>query len=140
MPVGIMSVTATESEFATGETDTPEIEIPSVGKVPNPDYVEENKTYEVIERREANVKHFRLEDGTYEAVTYGYPVHRKDANGEWQDIDNRLFSAAVSGKNVYSTADNRVTFSEHIGNGELTFSNKVSLTHFCITIFGDIDF
>ena len=130
MLFGMMPVTALELETTTGEISTPEAEtaVPSVDIFPNSDYVEENQTYEVIERREANVKHFRLEDGSCVAVSYGYPVHRKDANGEWQDIDNRLFSAAVSGKNVYSTADNRVTFSEHIGNGELMTLNENGYT------------
>ena len=31
--------------------------------------------YEVTELREANVKHFALEDGTYTAVMYGSAVH-----------------------------------------------------------------
>ena len=41
---------------------------------------------EITSLREENVKHFRLADGTYEAVVYTHPVHRKDENGVWQDI------------------------------------------------------
>ena len=121
MLFGMMPVTALETETTTSETSIPEAEtaVPSVGKVPNPDYTEESQTCEVIERREANVKHFRLEDGSYEAVAYGYPVHRKDADGEWQDIDNRLFSKVVGGKAVHATADSRVTFANQAGSGAL---------------------
>ena len=32
---------------------------------------------EEISLREENVKHFRLSNGTYQAVVYGSPVHRK---------------------------------------------------------------
>ena len=121
MLFGMMPVTALETETTTSETSIPEAEtaVPSVDIVPNPDYTEESQTREVIERREANVKHFRLEDGSYEAVAYGYPVHRKDADGEWQDIDNRLFSKVVGGKAVHATADSRVTFANQAGSGAL---------------------
>ena len=46
---------------------------------------------EILSLREENVKHFRLDNGTYEAVIYGEAVHRKDKNGEWTDIDNSLY-------------------------------------------------
>ena len=51
---GMMPVTALETEIMTGETNIPEAEtaVPSVGKEPNPDYVEESQTREVTERRE----------------------------------------------------------------------------------------
>ena len=46
--------------------------------------------FEVVERREETVKHFRDADGSYVAAQYNYPVHELDDNGEWQDIDNTL--------------------------------------------------
>ena len=49
------------------------------------------EVFEVVDYREANVKHFYMGDGTYQALTYPEAVHRKDANGTWQDIDNDLF-------------------------------------------------
>ena len=45
---------------------------------------------EVESLREENVKHFSLPDGTYEAIIYTEPVHRKDKDGIWQDIDNTI--------------------------------------------------
>ena len=45
---------------------------------------------ELTDLREQNVKHFRLEDGSFTAVTYDYPVHYQDADGRWQNIDNTL--------------------------------------------------
>ena len=68
---------------------------------------------EIKERREENVKHFRREDGTAEAIVYGYAVHRKDENGVWQDIDNRLTTKIQNGMTVYSTKDERIKFAKH---------------------------
>ena len=62
--------------------------------------------YEVEDLREENVKHFSLPDGTYQAVSYGGAVHRKNEDGEWVDIDNRL----VSSGSDYATEDGRISF------------------------------
>lgn len=66
--------------------------------------------FEVEAMREENVKHFHLEDGSFQAVTYGSAVHRKDADGKWQDIDNTLVLQNVKGTNRYSAPNSRVTF------------------------------
>ncbi len=63
-----------------------------------PETIEETKIVEVVERREESIKHFRLPDGSYEAVSYAGAVHRKDANGVWQDIDNDLTLKTVGTK------------------------------------------
>ena len=60
--------------------------------------------------REENVKHFALENGKYQAVVYGDPVHRKDENGAWQDIDNRLYLKNKKGVSVYETENGRISF------------------------------
>ena len=46
---------------------------------------------EIEDKREENVKHFLLPDGSYEAIVYTDAVHRKDTNDNWVDIDNRLY-------------------------------------------------
>ena len=74
--------------------------------------------YEVTERREANVKHFALEDGTYTAVMYGSAVHTQDAAGNWQDIDNRL---AASGSE-FATSNARIKFAKKITGNETLFA------------------
>ncbi|MGY0374216.1 polymorphic toxin type 8 domain-containing protein [Clostridium sp. JNZ J1-5] len=51
-----------------------------------------NIVKEEEDKREENIKHFLLEDNTYEAVIYKDPVHYKE-NGKWQDIDNTLVEA-----------------------------------------------
>lgn len=44
---------------------------------------------EVVELREANVKHFKMSDHSMTAVVYGEDVHYWE-DGSWQDIDNEL--------------------------------------------------
>lgn len=62
----------------------------------NNDIISEEITDEVvvleedISLREENTKQFILSDGTKKAVSYSQPVHYKDENGEWIDINNAL--------------------------------------------------
>jgi len=44
---------------------------------------------EDTERREENIKHFRMSDGTIQAAQYAIPVHFEQ-NGQWVDYDNTL--------------------------------------------------
>ena len=74
--------------------------------------------YEVTERREANVKHFALEDGTYTAAMYGSVVHTQDAEGNWQDIDNRLSDSGSE----FSTSNARIKFAKKITGSENLFT------------------
>lgn len=66
---------------------------------------------EIVSLREENVKHFQLPNGTVEAVVYGEPVHRKDADGIWQDIDNNLAMRGNS-TTIYETTDMRTAFAK----------------------------
>ena len=70
--------------------------------------------------REENVKHFRMPDGSYTAVAYNNPVHRKDSNGNWQDIDNRMNESTVKNKQAFVTADGRTVFSKKINSDDST--------------------
>ena len=74
--------------------------------------------YEVVERREANVKHFALEDGSYTAVMYNSAVHTQDAEGNWQDIDNRLSDSGSE----FSTSNARIKFAKKITGNETLFT------------------
>ena len=40
--------------------------------------------------REENIKYFDLSDGTSKAVMYSEPIHYKNSEGKWVDIDNAL--------------------------------------------------
>ena len=85
--------------------------------------------YEVAELREESAKHFHLEDGSYVAAQYGYPVHYVDDAGSFQDIDNSLAEASGG---VYANPNARIKFAKkingsatlfalHDGNTKLTF-------------------
>lgn len=73
---------------------------------------------ELIDRREENVKHFRRADGSIDAIVYGYAVHAKDKNGNWHDIDNRLFLDESNSKK-YKTLDNRIAFASTADSGNI---------------------
>lgn len=70
--------------------------------------------------REENVKHFKMPDGSYTAVVYSNPVHRKDSYGAWQDIDNRMNESTVKNKQAYITSDGRTVFSKKINSKDST--------------------
>ena len=77
---------------------------------------------EIIDLRTENTKHFDLGNGTYQAVSYGEAVHRKNASGEWQDIDNTLSITSVKGEKNYISKDSRVTFSNEFVNSQKVFT------------------
>lgn len=78
---------------------------------------------EVTGLREENVKHFRLEDGTYLAAQYDQPVHYEE-NGEWKDIDNTLIlQSAQDSEDVdgYVNTDNpfKIKLAKHADSKKL---------------------
>ena len=78
--------------------------------------LEDTSIEEIEELREENVKHFRMPDGKYKAVVYSEPVHRKDSEGNWQDINNTLVATEEDGVTNYATFDGRIKFSKNIKN------------------------
>lgn len=86
--------------------------IQTVTNIQNTDYIESGVVRELESRREENVKHFLMPDNTVQAVVYANAVHRKDADGIWQDISNDLSLKQIKGVTQYSTADERVMFAE----------------------------
>ena len=80
---------------------------------------------EVTSLREENVKHFRLSDGTYEAIVYAEPVHRKDKDGVWQEIDNTIELQNYRGLAKYETQDLRISFASSFrANSEIFTLNE----------------
>lgn len=86
--------------------------------------------------REASVKHFRLDDGSYIAIGYETPVHYQADDGTWVDIDNTLelqeqvvMRSASSSANtpaditsgVYAAVndDRAISFPAKLGDGAL---------------------
>jgi len=90
------------------------------------------EVYELVDRREENVKHFKLSDGTVTAVMYETPVHYLDSDGEWQDIDNTL----ADDGSEYATSNSRVKFAKKTtGNGVL-FTLHENNTKIAISLDG----
>ena len=101
------------TQSAIGITEgSSDMDVEEYGASPNNETQEELVLSEVVSRREENVKHFDLGHGRFQAVAYGNAVHRKDENGVWQDIDNRLYPAKDRA-DLYATADGRTTVSAY---------------------------
>ncbi|MBR2968269.1 MAG: DNRLRE domain-containing protein, partial [Clostridia bacterium] len=80
-------------------------------------YSYEGVAYEAVELREESAKHFHLEDGSYVAAQYAYPVHIADEGGKLIDINNTLAEASGG---VYANPSARIKFAKKItGNGNL---------------------
>ena len=115
IPVAALAATP---EGASSETNLTE------SSTSNSNYTEiiNTKVTELTALRTETSKHFKLTDGTYQAVYYGVPVHRKDANGMWQDIDNSLYLVSKNGSSTLKTHDNRAVFAKEFVFGEPVFS------------------
>ena len=79
---------------------------------------QEEHIYEDEELREANVKHFRLDDGSYVAAQYPFAVHTKDEDGVLRDIDNSLSDNGSD----FSTSNARIKFAKKINGSETLFT------------------
>ena len=99
--VGAFSISAEENE---------QINENIVSEDETPIYEYKGQVYEAEELREESVKHFHLEDGSYVAAQYNSPVHYKDENGAWQDIDNTLHPSGSD----YSNSNARIKFSKRL--------------------------
>ena len=105
---GSLPATAVAPLFETEETPTP--------------------LYEIEARRERNVKHFMMSDGTIQAIAYGDAVHRKDASGNWQDIDNTLSLQTENGVSHYTTPDGRARFAQGLQTNQPYFTVEEGAT------------
>lgn len=81
-----MELTATDDAMSPGYSN----EFESIENAASPATI----LFEEESLREENVKHFRMDDGSYIAVQYGTPVHYEE-NGEWVDYDNTLHEVST---------------------------------------------
>lgn len=65
---------------------------------------------EVVSLREEYVKHFDLGNGFYQAVVYDSAVHRLDASGQWQEINNNLYPNITRNSQSYTGSNGRINF------------------------------
>lgn len=83
---------------------------------------------EDISKRDEKVKHFRMSDGSFMAVSYGTPVHFKDDSGNWQDINNTPIMA--------TDAEGIETYQISNGDTSINFASTLETGH-CLTISVD---
>ena len=108
---------ATESVDALTE-DEAELESPAI--------------YEAVDLRDTNTKHFRLPDGSYVAAQYDYPIHYINDRGEFEDINNTLYSSGSE----FSTGDARIKFIKKITGNENIFTLHENNTKITMGLVG----
>ena len=77
---------------------------------------------EEISLRDENVKHFNLGANRHQAVVYSEPVHFRNSEGAWQEIDNTLEEAVtVQGRQVLRNRASRmqVEFPQQMDGGNM---------------------
>ena len=74
---------------------------------------------EVTDKREENVKHFMLNNGTFMAVTYNEPVHIKNNNGFYEDIDNSLTEDENGGEIKQKHSLNKIKLAKNTNSAKL---------------------
>ena len=90
--------------------------------------------FEEASLRGERVKHFRMGDGSYVAVQYDVPVHHRDADGRWQDIDNTLEPVGQT----YAVEDGSVAFAASL-NGDAVFTADADEHRVQLFLDGDPD-
>ena len=90
--------------------------------------------FEEASLRSERVKHFRMGDGSYVAVQYDVPVHHRDADGRWQDIDNTLEPVGQT----YAVEDGSVAFAASL-NGDAVFTADADEHRVQLFLDGDPD-
>ena len=80
-----LSLSLLISVFSTLVWQSGATDLPESGELAEPAAIIAEET----SLREECVKHFRLDNGSFMALTYASPVHYKE-NGQWKDTDNRL--------------------------------------------------
>lgn len=81
---------------------------------------------EITEKRESNIKHFRMSNGNITAAVYPFDVHYEDEEGKMQNIDNSLVSEKDGGDDVLSNKKNStcVKFMKKSNSNKLYTINK----------------
>ena len=97
---------------------------------------------EDISLRNETAKYYRHKDGSYTAASYSTPIHYKDNNGNWRDIDNTLVLSEqkvnMSEPSKYTNKSScaKVSFPQDLNSGQkisveksgYVFSMKVCAT------------
>ena len=81
---------------------------------------------ELVEKRESNIKHYRMSDGSITAAVYPQEVHYQDKNGQFVDINNSLVDDTDGTDKVLATQENefQVKFMKKSNKNKLYTLNK----------------
>ncbi len=96
---------------------------PLTGTLDAPLEEPDHKGRELVERRTEDSRTFVGQDGKFETVFYGGPIHYRDARGQWQPIDNTLVPAPGSGAGLRNAAGEvQVSLPPMLGTGPVQVS------------------
>ena len=81
---------------------------------------------ELVEKREVNIKHFRMSDGSITAAVYPQEIHYEDETGALVDIDNSFVDAQDDSDDVFANSKNefQVKFMKKSNKNKLYTLNK----------------
>ena len=104
--------------FAPGEINrSPQGEGAPAGELLPSEGQDASEPVEVVERRTADSATFVREDGRFETVFYGGPVHYRDDQGAWQPIDTALVPSAEAGALRNSAGPVQLSLPAALGSG-----------------------
>ncbi|MCH5296100.1 MAG: RHS repeat protein, partial [Ruminococcus sp.] len=95
------------------------------GSQESEDYQIGNIVSEITEERDKYSKQFRLDDGTYMAVSYNQPIHYKNDDGEWVEYNNSL----INSSEATATDDEVLTYSEDSTDGYTNQSSDIKVNY-----------
>ena len=108
--VSITMLLTSISMETMAETISLEPEVPSEEAVASTTTESDNSEVtvigELVEKREANIKHYRMSDGTNTAAVYPQEIHYEDENGSLVDIDNSFTSVRDGTDDVFANKKN----------------------------------
>ncbi|MBO5653722.1 MAG: DNRLRE domain-containing protein, partial [Clostridia bacterium] len=116
LPLAVFAAELKRDDALTAQTT------PSLSEEAAPQTAEDGEAEilgELTEKREANVKYFKMSDGSYSAYVYAQNVHYEE-NGRFLDIDNTLKSVTVGGKAYYENTAGamQIRLPEALGSSE----------------------
>ena len=82
-------------------------------------FSESNNLEELVDKRGLFSKQFSNSDGTITAASYPFPIHFKDVNGDWQNLDNSMVDYVV-----YNSSSSFLFKNASYGSEFLTLKNN----------------
>ena len=98
----------------------------------------------MIDKRQKNEKHFRLEDNKFRAILYPNQVHYLDNDGNWQEINNTLSKDTSQNEDEYSNVKNnlKVSYKEKTNKNSYIMNlilDKYEIDLYINDIMNDVD-